>query len=99
MKQLFLLSSTKLAPSRPMLDMAVAGPPILVDKESGKYLGTLSTNKFDPDSTSNEYGKYGSKYSPDSINNEYGKYGSPYSPDSANNPYATNPPEIRKNRD
>ena len=81
------------------LDMAVAGPPILVDKESGKYLGTLSTNKFDPDSTSNEYGKYGSKYSPDSINNEYGKYGSPYSPDSANNPYAINPPEIRKIRD
>lgn len=61
----------------------------LVNRQTGKYLGTLSTNKFDPDSTSNEYGKYGSKYSPDSINNEHGKYGSPYSPDGANNPYAT----------
>ena len=79
--------------------MAIAAPPILVDRQSGKYLGNLSTNQFDPNSTSNPYGKYGSKYSPDSINNEYGKYGSPYSPDSANNPYATNPPAIRQNDD
>jgi len=79
--------------------MATAGPPILVDRQTAKYLGNLSTNQFDPNSTSNPYGKYGSKYSPDSINNEYGKYGSPYTRDSANNPFATNPPAIRQNND
>lgn len=46
---------------------------------NGKYLGKLSTNKYDPDSTSNPYGRYGSKYSPDSINNPYGA-GNPYNP-------------------
>jgi len=50
------------------------------------YLGKLSTNPYDPDSTSNPYGRYGSKYSPDSINNPYGA-GSPYKVDSPNNPY------------
>lgn len=74
---------------------AQSSPPILVDRETGKYLGTLSNNRYDSDSVSNPYGRYGSEYSSDSINNPYGKYGSPYSNDSANNPYATNPPEIR----
>lgn len=74
------------------LEMATAGPPILIDRQTGKYLGNLSSNPYDPDSTSNPYGKYGSKYSPDSINNPYGRYGSKYSPDSPNNPYAANPP-------
>jgi hypothetical protein len=68
--------------------------PILVDRETGKYLGTLSTNKYDPDSTSNPHGRYGSKYSPDSINNPYSNYGSRYSNDSPNNPYATNAPIV-----
>lgn len=72
----------------------LADPPILVDRKTGKYLGNLSTNKYDPNSTSNPYGKHGSKYSPDSINNPYGRYGSPYSSDSANNPFASNPPAI-----
>lgn len=71
-----------------------ASPPILVDRQTGKYLGTLNNNRYDPDSVSNPYGQYGSKYSPDSINNPYGQYGSRYSPDSPNNPYATNPPAI-----
>jgi len=73
---------------------AHAGPPILVDRQTGKYLGTLSNNRYDPDSVSNPYGQYGSRYSPNSINNPYGQYGSQYSPDSANNPYAINPPAI-----
>ncbi|GAB1718883.1 MAG: hypothetical protein NTAFB09_06140 [Nitrosospira sp.] len=76
------------------LEMAAAGPPILIDRQTGKYLGNLSSNPHDPDSTSNPYGRYGSKYSPDSINNPYGRYGSKYSPDSPNNPYAANPPAI-----
>jgi len=67
--------------------------PILIG-EDGKYLGKLNDNRFDPDSVSNPYGRYGSRYSPDSINNPYGRYGSPYSPDSATNPYATKAPKI-----
>lgn len=39
----------------------------------GKYLGRLSANRYDPESTSNPYGKYGSEFSPDSINNPYGE--------------------------
>lgn len=73
---------------------ALAGPPVLVDPQTGKYLGNLSANPYDPDSTSNPYGRYGSRYSQDSINNPYGQYGSPYSSDSANNPYAPNAPAI-----
>ena len=71
-----------------------AAPPILVDQQTGKYLGNLSANPYDSNSTSNPYGKYGSEYSADSINNPYGQYGSEYSNDSPNNPYATNPPAI-----
>ena len=59
--------------------------PKLYDSE-GNYRGKLSTNKYDPESISNPYGKYGSKYSPDSINNPYGA-GSKYQKDSPNNPY------------
>lgn len=74
--------------------MAYADPPRLIDQKTGKYLGNLSSNQYDPNSTSNPYGEYGSKYSADSINNPYGKYGSEYSNDSRNNPYATNAPSI-----
>lgn len=73
---------------------AQSGPPILIDPKTGKYLGTLSNNRYDPNSVSNPYGQYGSKYSPDSINNPYGQYGSRYSPDSPNNLYTTSPPAI-----
>ena len=45
---------------------------------NGSYRGRLSTNPYEPDSTSNPYGRYGSPYSPDSINNPYGA-GNPYS--------------------
>ena len=74
--------------------VANTAPPILVDQQTGKYLGNLSSNPYDSKSTSNSYGQYGSKYSPDSINNSYGQYGSEYSNDSPNKPYATNPPVI-----
>jgi hypothetical protein len=68
--------------------------PVLVDRQTGKYLGDMSANEYAPNSTSNEYGRYGSQYSTESINNPYSQHGSPYSNDSASNPYATNPPEI-----
>lgn len=73
---------------------AFADSPSIYDPQTGKYLGNLNSNRYDPNSVSNPYGRYGSPYSPDSINNPYGQYGSPYSPDSARNPYATNPPAI-----
>lgn len=67
---------------------------ILVDPSSGQYLGNLNSNRYDPNSVANPYGRYGSPYSPDSINNPYGQYGSPYSPNSVNNPYTSGGPVI-----
>jgi len=65
-----------------------------LESQDGKYLGQLGGSKYDANSTSNPYGRYGSKYSPDSINNPYGRYGSKYSNESPNNPYATQQPRI-----
>jgi hypothetical protein len=85
-----------------LLALLVAGivqaePPHLRDRQTGKYLGNLSSNPYDANSVSNPYGRYGSEQSADSINNPYGQYGSRYSNDSPNNPYATNPPAIYGN--
>lgn len=94
MRKTIVIAVTGLLFSLPVL----ADSPYLVNKQTGKFLGNLNNNRYDPDSTSNPYGRYGSQYSPDSINNEYGRYGSEYSQDSANNPnnpYASNPPQIR----
>ena len=60
-----------------------------------EYLGKLSENPYNPDSTSNEYGQHGSKYSGSSINNPYGQYGSKYSNDSAGSPYRQDSPNNR----
>lgn len=38
---------------------------------SGKYLGNLNDNRYDSNSISNPYGRYGNQYSQDSINNPY----------------------------
>jgi hypothetical protein len=62
--------------------------------QTGTYLGDLSTNRYDPNSTSNPYGIYGSVYSPSIINNPYSLYGSPYSVYSTTNPLATMSPDI-----
>jgi len=59
-----------------------------------RYLGTLSSNPYDPESISNPYGRFGSTYSPTSINNPYGSYGSPYSARSGTNPYTTGGPRL-----
>jgi len=58
-----------------------------VYSNQGKYLGNLNSNQFDPNSVSNQFGRYGSQFSPDSINNQFGRYGSQFSADSPNNPY------------
>ena len=65
--------------------METGNAPSLYDS-GGNYRGKLSSNKYDPDSVSNPYGRYGSEYSSDSINNPYGA-GNPYRSDSPNNPY------------
>ncbi|WON74038.1 hypothetical protein [Nitrosospira sp. Is2] len=74
-----------------------AEPPQLRDRQTGKYLGNLSSNPYDANSVSNPYGRYGSEHSSDSINNPHGQYGSRYSNDSPNNPYATNLPAVYGN--
>lgn len=73
---------------------AWAGPPYLVDPETGKFLGNLSANRFDPNSVNNPFGRYGSQFSPDSINNPFGRYGSRFSRHSIANPYASSPPVV-----
>ncbi len=73
-----------------LLALALSAP-ALADKT---YLGKLSANPYEADSTSNPYGEHGSEYAPDSINNRYGRYGSEFSNESPNNPYATNPPKL-----
>jgi hypothetical protein len=81
------------------LALGVAGraqnsPMLFSNDGQARYLGNLSANQFDPNSTSNPFGQYGSPFSPTSINNPFGQYGSPFSPFSANNPFATQAPMI-----
>ncbi len=66
----------------------------LTTSANAEYLGRLSSNQFLYDSTSNEFGPYGSPFSYDSINNEFGPYGSPFSGQSVTNPYAADAPMI-----
>ena len=77
-----------------LLSSMAYADPRLIDQKTGKYLGNLSSNQYDPNSTSNPHGNFGSKYSPDSINNPHSEWGSPHSDSSPNNPYATNAPSI-----
>lgn len=58
-----------------------------------EYLGNLSTNRFDFNSTNNSFGK-GNSFNSNSINNQFGKYGSPFSNSSVTNPFATNTPKL-----
>ena len=64
------------------------------DEECPEFLGRLSANPYDDDSTANPYSSAGSPYSAKSVNNRFGSYGSPFSPTSARNPYATDAPKI-----
>lgn len=83
------------APATPVYRPPTYATPQLRSQDGeGNYLGNLNSNRFDPDSISNPFGRYGSRYSPDSVNNPYGQYGSPYSPYSARNPYTTQAPAI-----
>lgn len=55
--------------------------------KSLKYLGKLSANPFDSDSTSNKFGKYGSPLG-NNINNPLSPYGSPFSPSGVRNSFS-----------
>ena len=79
-------------PPKPSLN--ILDVPASVPVKKKVFLGTLNSNRFDPDSVSNPYGRYGSPYSSKSINNPYGKYGSRFSPQGASNPYTTGGPRI-----
>lgn len=80
-----------IAPALPVYHPAPAGAPAIIAAD-GTYLGRLSSNPYDSQSTSNPYGQYGSPYSSTSINNPYSMYGSKYSTLSPNNPYTTTAP-------
>ncbi|MDF2756597.1 MAG: uncharacterized protein K0S94_2189, partial [Nitrospira sp.] len=56
-------------------------------------LGNLSANPYDPDSSSNAFGK-GSPFAPNGINNPFSPYGSPLSNTSATNRFATDAPKL-----
>ncbi len=60
----------------------------------GTFLGTVSKNRFELSSLTNEFGPHGSPYSPESIFNQFGNYGSPYATYSPFNPLSTNPPHF-----
>lgn len=60
----------------------------------GQYLGTVSRDKHDSESISNQYGQYGGRYGTHSIFNQYGQYGSKYSVLSPFSRYSTTPPSV-----
>jgi hypothetical protein len=82
---LALISTSALAQLNNQFGTSSNSPKIY--SSDGTYLGNLNSNRFDPNSVSNPYGRDGSPYSSDSINNPYGRYGSPYSPQGVRNPY------------
>jgi len=71
---------------------AVEGAAIF--SQDGKYLGKITSNRFDQDSIGNQFGPYGSQFSQTSIFNQFGAYGSDFSSTSAFNPFASTPPII-----
>lgn len=59
-----------------------------------EYLGRYSKNRYQSDSTSNEFGQYGSPYSSRSINNQFGRYGSQFSSQGVSNQFTTGGPKL-----
>lgn len=77
-----------------MVIVVVAILAALTGPAKAEYVGQLSSNQFLYDSTSNQFGPYGSPFSYNSINNQFGPYGSPFSNQSVNNPFASDPPSV-----
>ena len=86
MKMIVALAAVVLATPAAAVDFRTGANSPKIYAPDGTYLGNLNQNQFDPNSISNEFGRYGSKFSPDSVNNQFGKYGNPYSPQYSN-PY------------
>lgn len=66
----------------------------LIFAQDGKYIGKITSNRFDQDSIGNTFGVYGSQFSTTSIFNPFGQYGSEFSSLSAFNTLAPTPPVI-----
>lgn len=65
--------------------------------QDGRFLGKITSNRFDQDSIGNQFGPYGSPYSATSIFNTFGAYGSQFSSTSPFNQSASTPPIIAVN--
>ena len=67
----------------------------------GTYLGELSANPYAQNSTSNQFGPYGSKFSQTSINNPFSPYGSKFSQQSPTNQFGGHgePPQVEESGD
>ena len=87
------LSRSRQRAVAPGVPSVQSGPPSLIGAD-GTPLGTLSSNRYDPNSISNPFGRFGSQFSPTSVNNPLSPYGSPTSGISAKNPLATRAPSI-----
>ncbi len=85
--------ATRVLPPVPGRSTSYFGPPSVIGR-GGEYLGNLSANRFDANSTGNPFGQYGSPYASQGINNPYGTYGSPYSADGVRNPYTMGGPAL-----
>lgn len=86
MKMIVALAAVVLATPAAAVDFRTGANSPKIYAPDGTYLGNLNQNQFDPNSISNEFGRYGSKFSPDSVNNKFGRYGNPFSPQYSN-PY------------
>jgi hypothetical protein len=73
----------------------VGGATLVAQDAQGTVLGHV-TDRFDPESVFNEYGRYGSRYSGESVWNSRGTFGSPYSGFSPYNDNTTTPPVLMK---
>ena len=85
MKHLLILAAVTLTAT-------IASAQVQLYGSNGQYLGNLNSNRFDPNSVSNPFGRYGSQFSPDSINNPFSQWGSQFSPNGVRNPFATGGP-------
>lgn len=70
---------------------------VVIDQSTGRVVGTLNGNKYDPDSIANQYSNIRNPYSPDSLANPYSSTTNPYMPGSINNPYSVPVPTYRYN--
>ncbi len=68
------LDSSSRCPKTPPASPYVIQAPEIYSAE-GEYVGKFSRNRYDDESISNPYGRYGNKYSRGSLFNPYGKHG------------------------